>query len=407
MPVNYIMLAVISGIIGLVVGAFTGWHILLASRGQTTIECLEKTRYLSPLRKQLQANYIASHAPGAATPGYGQQLLDIHSNALPGITRPEEGEDFRRETPALGRSTPSNAHAGNGGTNFVQPLITGPTPPAQQNDNSLRMSYADLERYQAQKRYEAYMDDQDSTKLPHAFDLGPKKNLLHLFGHKWYLWGLPFCTTTGDGWAWEPSQKWIEARDRIAREREEQRHRERAAGWGEPDSPVPPRWTTEVTRPPGGAGRFYENGGGTGGLTPYASGGMNGRKVPSKADRILGRDPNLYADTIQPASKKTNNDFEMKKLPPRGVSDLDLLSDGDDDYLDDEEAVHARTGGKKGQPVKGLVLQPGVGVGASGLLRKNSPTGMTPPLGSPRPPLRQDEQKGLAKGRQSEDDGVD
>merc|ERR1712230_198551 len=49
MPINYVMLAVISGIIGLVLAGFTGWHIILASRGQTTIECLETTRYLSPL----------------------------------------------------------------------------------------------------------------------------------------------------------------------------------------------------------------------------------------------------------------------------------------------------------------------------------------------------------------------
>ena len=48
LPVMFLMLTVVGGILGIVVGAFTGWHIWLASKGQTTIECLEKTRYLSP-----------------------------------------------------------------------------------------------------------------------------------------------------------------------------------------------------------------------------------------------------------------------------------------------------------------------------------------------------------------------
>ena len=95
MPINYVMLAVISGIIGLVLGGFTGWHILLASRGQTTIECLEKTRYLSPLRKALQHQHYEQHRGQDNTHlSYSQQLRDIHTNALPGVTRPEEGETY-------------------------------------------------------------------------------------------------------------------------------------------------------------------------------------------------------------------------------------------------------------------------------------------------------------------------
>ena len=73
MPVNYILLCVISGIISLVVGAFTGWHIYLACRGQTTIESLEKTRYLSPLRRSMQQLYVNQHTPGEGMhlPKYG------------------------------------------------------------------------------------------------------------------------------------------------------------------------------------------------------------------------------------------------------------------------------------------------------------------------------------------------
>ncbi|KAI5810921.1 DHHC palmitoyltransferase-domain-containing protein, partial [Peziza echinospora] len=47
-PVNWILLATISGIIGLVLSGFTIWHVLLASSGMTTIESLEKVRYSNP-----------------------------------------------------------------------------------------------------------------------------------------------------------------------------------------------------------------------------------------------------------------------------------------------------------------------------------------------------------------------
>ncbi|KAJ2903959.1 hypothetical protein MKZ38_009014 [Zalerion maritima] len=417
MPVNYIMLAVVSGIIGLVVGAFTGWHIHLASKGQTTIECLEKTRYLSPLRKQLQANFAASHSPGSSTPGYRQQLLDIHSNALPGITRPEEGEDIRCEPPLSSSfsghsstTTVSTASSATTASVFVQPLINGPAPPAQQGPNGAHLSYADLERYRARKRYEAYLDEQDSTKLPHAFDLGPKRNFRHLFGEQWYFWGIPVINTTGDGWGWEASPRWLDVHDRIAREREEQRNREQAAGWGEPESPVAPRWTTEDTRrPQEGAGRFYENGSSLNPYNSFTNGGVPGRKTPNKADRVLGRDPNLYADTVQPAPKK-GNDVNMKRLSARGLEIPKL--DSDDDFLDEEEEELAKTsGGRNGKgPMKGLVLQPGVGVGASGLLRKTSPGSKTPPIPSPSPQSSQGDRGKQPQSKEmqnSEDDGVD
>ncbi len=142
MPVHFIMLCVVSGIIGLVVGAFTAWHILLASRGQTTIECLEKTRYLSPLRRTFQHAYSAHHdGHGIPLPGYGQQLLDMHQNALPGITRPEEGEDVRSPTP-------------------LQPIINAPEPPPDgaaalhpEDQLGRRIAYDQLERTRARKRY--------------------------------------------------------------------------------------------------------------------------------------------------------------------------------------------------------------------------------------------------------------
>jgi ribosomal protein L40E len=197
MPVNYIMLAIVSGIIGIVIGAFSGWHIYLASKGQTTIECLEKTRYLSPLRQSMHRTYINQHTPGQgiALPSYGQQFLDIHQNALPGITRPEEGEELRPEPSRSPRRhhTPDTPDIEYGSPS----RRTGTEPDLQAGTR--RFTPDEMERYRARKRYEEYLDEQDSTRLPNAFDLGPRRNLLHLFGHNPWLWPVPVSNTTGDG----------------------------------------------------------------------------------------------------------------------------------------------------------------------------------------------------------------
>ena len=274
MPVNYVMLAVISGIIGLVLAGFTGWHILLASRGQTTIECLEKTRYLSPLRKSMQHQHVAQ-----------RELNDTR--------------------------------------NYVQDP-TGPNPvghagvPRSHNDEMAHgeqrqfQTYDEMERVRARQRYEEYLDEQDSEKLPSAFDLGWRKNLGHLFGPKKALWAFPICNTTGDGWSWEPSPKWLAARDRIARERDDQRMRERNAGWGG-DEPSP----TGPLPQSDGAGRHY---------VAYPT------RSTSKADRILGRNPTQYAD-----EEAGSGALSMRTLRPR--------DDIDEDYeiSSDEERAEQRT----------------------------------------------------------------
>lgn len=235
LPVNYVMLVVVSGIIGLVLAGFTGWHILLSSRGQTTIECLEKTRYLSPLKKSIRGQHIS--------------------------------EDQSHGT------------------------------------------YEQLERARARNRYEEYLDEQDSEKLPSAFDLGWRKNFKHLFGSRALLWALPIPTTTGDGWSWEASPKWLEAREKLAREREEQRSRERAAGWGEPTSPIVPRSE--------GAGRHYVS---------YPTQPNRTNRLQSKADRILGRGPNQYVDEAD------SNAVSMQTLQPRDSDEdhYEISSDEDE-----------------------------------------------------------------------------
>ncbi|GAB1314120.1 palmitoyltransferase for Vac8p [Madurella fahalii] len=336
MPVNYIMLCVIAGIIGLVVGAFTGWHIYLASKGQTTIECLEKTRYLSPLRRTMHQTYINQHTPGqgVALPSYGQQLLDIHQNALPGITRPEEGEELRPEPSPTLRDNFESASSGRGGPELQA--------------GSRRFTYDEMERYRARKRYEEYLDEQDSTKLPNAFDLGPRRNLLHLLGPNPWLWALPICNTTGDGWSWEPNPKWLEARERLARERQEQLERERMAGWGVSLDPADDIVVTPAPSPPqvqGGAGRHYlrpnpllssqqqprNSATLSPNRSPLPSPSLGGRRTPSKADRVLGRDPNLYVDD------EGQESVSMKRLSPRGRTVEEELDDIDTEEADAAE----------------------------------------------------------------------
>ncbi|KAG0158285.1 hypothetical protein PDIDSM_5798 [Penicillium digitatum] len=202
LPVNVVLLAILSGIIGLVLGGFTAWHISLAMRGTTTIECLEKTRYVSPLRKALDRkrneqapddNYWGE--PGeerisTRLQGYGNRIIDAHANAIPGVTRAEEGEEHMYPAPR------PSGRPGNGLT------------PAQQ---ALTRSYAEMERQREHSRYEEYQNDEDNEKMPSAFDLGWRRNLLHLFGDQPLLWAVPICNTTGD-----------EARERMRRRREQE-----------------------------------------------------------------------------------------------------------------------------------------------------------------------------------------
>lgn len=232
LPVNVILLAILGGVIGLVLSGFTIWHISLAVRGLTTIECLEKTRYVSPLRKALDRHryehLLGSSQDHGASPafasasasaeglghrlqGYGHQLLDAHANAIPGVTRPEEGEERTSPSPTPTTiTTPSHRPMDSLGHNSLSP--------AQQ---ALSRSYADLERQRESDRYEEYLNDEDSEKMPRAFDHGWRANLLHLFGSQPLLWPLPVCNTSGDGWHWEPSARFLETQERMRQRRED------------------------------------------------------------------------------------------------------------------------------------------------------------------------------------------
>ncbi|KAK5162259.1 palmitoyltransferase for Vac8p [Recurvomyces mirabilis] len=237
--VNTILLAVLGGIIGLVLSGFTGWHIYLVMSGQTTIESLEKTRYLSPLKKSMEdqahRNYV-DQANGGDGPGIADQLKEIHANALPGVLRPEEGEESQDPSRT---NTPDPAHN----------RYSSTSSPAK---DSLQRSYASMEQQRERDRYSAYLDEVDSEKMPNAFNLGWKRNLLHVFGETPLLWWLPVCNTTGDGWQWEVTPKWYGARDDLARQRAQREREEQAWGNGGRSSEHPPsfeplrrdvRWT--------------------------------------------------------------------------------------------------------------------------------------------------------------------
>ena len=211
------------------------------------------------------------------------QLREIHANVLPGVTRPEEGETVARST----SRSPIPGH------------VSG------------TQSYAYRERQRNQDRYDSYLDERDNEMLPNAFDLGWKRNMdMSLTSPlKWFL---PICTTTGDGWLWEPSPKWLATRDRMRREREveeqAQKQRELAAGWGS-DSPTeadfrrptrgpngwqPAQYSQPMPRPtrrpewqsPLRRGEQHQYLTTSNGIVRSPK---EGRRSPSKADQILGK----------------------------------------------------------------------------------------------------------------------
>ncbi|KAI9785362.1 MAG: palmitoyltransferase for Vac8p [Geoglossum umbratile] len=321
MPVNYVLLAVVAGIIGLVLTGFTGWHLSLVLKNQTTIECLEKVRYLSPLRKHQRGQQQRGRNDineGHPPPNYGQQLRKIHTSTLPDSPRAEVGV----ERPVQIGSQPTTAMA------------------------SLHRNYNDLERERERERYQSYLEEQLSEKLPNAFDLGWRANLHHMFGPSPWLWCLPVCNSTGDGWNWEPSPKWLEARDALLREREQewrlQEERERRAGWGgagvNPGMERNSSWDghsgtlvpeSSASWPPRGDGaeRHYLT------TTPgVASVPVPGRRSPAKADHVLGRHPDQFADYLHDDS---HSDSGMSMRTLRSPHNIRFGNHNDDDGGDE------------------------------------------------------------------------
>lgn len=145
--------------------------------------------------------------------------------------------------------------------------------------------------------------------------------------------------------------------------------------------------------PPGaGAGRHYLHQ-----QSPSTS-SSGGRKTPSKADKVLGRDPNLYADEAQDA-------VSMRRLSPRGRTieeELEMSDEGEGAEGRDAGASVGVNGTGMEDPAAAehramnLVTNGGWGrSGASGLLRNHSH--------SPAP-ANGDAQRRSAGGDDDEDD---
>lgn len=324
--VNTILLAVLGGIIGLVLSGFTGWHIYLAMTGQTTIESLEKTRYLSPLRKSMEPrpgrNYVGrgEDDSGEQEQSLLEHLKETHANALPGVLRPEEGEESRSQSTTPVPLQPSSGTTGS---------------PAK---DSLHRSYASLEAQRERERYDAYLDEQDSEKLPNAFNLGWKRNLQHVFGSRPLFWFLPVCNTSGDGWMWEVSPEWTEARAEITRQREV-RQRENAA-WDQRASvqppPAPPR--RDYRWAPGQGFVNHTNG--------YANGGSGGHVQMQALDRqraTPGQSSEGDVDGYDTSSDEDVHRQRAQRGHSKASSGTANWNDVPDDFLGPSRKVGSRS----------------------------------------------------------------
>ena len=312
--INTVLLVVLSGIFGIVLTGFTGWHISLAWRNQTTIECLERTRYLSPIRKGMDRVQHAFDADLGEDVGlvqrYGQQLTEIHVNAIPGVTRVEEGEE--RASPA--------ARSSNGADQLTAM-------------EALRTNYSDMERARERQRYDEYLDEKDSKKLPNAFDLGWRKNLHLLFGDKKLFWILPVCNSIGDGWHWDPSTRWLAERERIRSERQPLSH-------DRPFSASPRRTNRAYITDIAEFDDFDEE-------RHYLSTSNGVASVPrgqrsrGKANRVLGRSDGLCTDG-NPNHGQSDYDMQLEILKPKSRNDdassISGLYSREDQSPDDDES---------------------------------------------------------------------
>ena len=304
MPVHFILLAVLSGIIGLVVSGFTGWHIYLCCKGTTTIESLENTRYLSPLKQQLSArlnpqrSYVDSqhHTMSEQLRDLGDTLTEIHANALPGVLRPEDGEE---------RLSPSPAHSSLA--------------------RNLYSDYEYQERLRERDRYNDYLDELESQSLPNAFDLGWRRNITSILGPAPLLWWMPICNSVGDGWNWEPSQRWLDARKRIELQRSDEVRRQHH---GLMDHSGVSAASTASRERHDGLGRRSPGRSSPGRSSPHLS----------KADKVLGRTPGEFVDGA-------SWDVESRRKSTPLQSLLSRSDEGDDVYdgSSDEDMANGQT----------------------------------------------------------------
>lgn len=201
-PISVFLLVVLSGILGIVLTAFTGWHLSLVFRNLTTIENLEEPRYVSPLRERLERQKKKA-----------QHGRSVRGSPSPGSSRTDA--DSKSGNPSLStRSTPRHVPL-----EQAAGYVNGQPSPLR---GLYYQKFIEKERARERERYEEYLDEQESKNLPNPFDQGWKWNFQHVFGPNPWLWWFPVANSIGDGWQWEHSIKFLQTRRRMDEWRDKQ-----------------------------------------------------------------------------------------------------------------------------------------------------------------------------------------
>ena len=190
------------------------------------------------------------------------------------------------------------------------------SPSPAQRSLQQNLSWAQQQEQRERDRYQDYLDERDSEHLPNAFDLGWRKNMRQVFGPNPFLWWLPICNSEGDGWLWQPSQKWLDASEDIKRRRQHEQQLEQQRETSQ--SAATPSFTVS----------------GTGSV------GMRRSPTPSRVDRGIRGGPSQNADGVDWSAKKQGNSMPLQQLSQsQGVQ-----MDGADDFesSSDEEAADGR-----------------------------------------------------------------
>ncbi|KAI5309899.1 palmitoyltransferase for Vac8p [Ascosphaera atra] len=226
--VGVFILVVLGGVIGLVLSGFTGWHISLACRNQTTIESLERTRYLTPLREVLD-----------------QERRKVMVAWNQGTLKPPANMAARLQALDAARMDGANGGGGNGAAASGQWTKDSDTNPGGFSHTVNPYQFGPDHLHELERHY-IYVDDEETAQLPHAFDLGWRNNLRQLFGDSVLEWFLPFPISIslcggsgrrkatgigmGNGWEWQVSRRFEDAKQRLE-EKRKGRIRDVVEGW--------------------------------------------------------------------------------------------------------------------------------------------------------------------------------
>lgn len=201
--VSCFILAVLAGVLGLVLTGFTAWHISLVARNLTTIESLERTRYVMPLRD------ILDHKRKEILMAWNQGVLAPPVN----IQKRNEAQEAAR---SRGQYDEWQKHSDNG-------RFSHTVNPYQ------RANYAPEHLHELERHY-LYLDDSEADALPHAYDRGWRENFRLLFGENRVWWWLPTKNVYGDGWMWPINPEFAIARQTLEKKREQRIH-DIVEGW--------------------------------------------------------------------------------------------------------------------------------------------------------------------------------